>query len=325
MIVGHPADLAARVDAAALPATKSSSSSRGAEQPPHITADQLHTYSLQELRAAGLSEQAAPALQSLLRQFKQLLDAHAVKHASTAAEMVSVQEAVQQRSWVHTPLISLEPKGPAAVDARAFVQVSQLAAAAGVSGHTVLWLRQMPPVVQAAATAAGSSGAAAGVVVTELAAAVKQGMVGTSSSTDAGQPGGQKGDPSTHRPLLGLIVADMLLQQEPELAALQKAGDARKLAVALLATAGGVASSSSNSEEGAAVVLDAFDVLAPSIKLPPRVLWSFLDSAPCLAWTLEDLGHTRRALWLGIDVAITNTPMAQLAVVQKEEVTICNR
>lgn len=322
MLVGHPADLAARVDAAALPVTNSSSSSsRGPQQQPHITADQLHTYSLQELRAAGLSEQAAPALQSLLRQFKQLLDTHAVKHA----RVVSVQEAVQQRSWVHTPLISLEPKGPAAVDARAFVQVSELAAAAGVSGHTVLWLRQMPPAVQAAATAAGSSSAAAGIVVTELAATVKQGMVGTSSSTDAGQPGGQKADPSTHRPLLGLIVADMLLQQEPELAALQKAGDARKLAAALLATAGGVASSSSNSEEGAAVVLDAFDVLAPSIKLPPRVLQSFLDSAPCLAWTLEDVGHTRRALWLGIDVAITNTPMAQLAVVQEEEVTICNR
>lgn len=321
MVVGHPADLAARVDAAALLANNNSSSSRGAEQPPHITADQLHAYSLQELRTAGLSEQAAPTLQSLLRHFKQLLDAHAAKHTSTDSKVVSVQEAVQQRSWIHTPLISLEPKGPAAVDAQAFLQVSQLAAAAGVSGHTVLWLRQMPPAVQAAAAAT----AASSVVVSQLAAAVKQGMAGTSSSsTNAGQTGGQAAHP-TQRPLLGLIVADMLLQQEPQLAALQKAGEARKLAAALLATAGGVASSSGNIEEGAAAVLDAFDVLAPSIKLPPKVLWSFLDSAPCLAWTLEDAGHTRRALWLGMDVAITNTPMAQLAVVEKEQGTICNK
>jgi hypothetical protein len=312
MIIGHPADLAAQADPAALPATTTINSSAPEQQRTRVTADELHTFSLQELRAAGLTKQSAPTLQALLQQFRELLEAAKVSNSSNtgrSSKVLSVQDAMQQRAWVQTPLLSLEPKGPAAVDAQAFIKVSEAAAAADVSQHTVLWLRQMP--------SGGSS-----VLVTELAQAVKQGMASSSNTAAAGQASA----PSLNinqRPLLGLIVADMLLQQQ-ELSALQKEADVSKLTAALLATAGGVSSSAGSSEQGAAVVLDAFDVLAPSIKLPPRVLHSFVASKPCLAWTLEHVGHTRKAVWLGIDVAITNTPMAQLSEVRQEEGALCN-
>jgi hypothetical protein len=328
MIIGHPADLAAQADPAALPTSTTTNSSAPEQQRTRVTADELHTFSLQELRAAGLTDQAAPALQAVLQQFRELLEAAQASNSSSTGgsnKVLSVQDAMQQRSWVQTPLISLEPKGPAAADAQAFIKVSEAAAAAGVSQHTVLWLRQMPAVVSSS-TGGGGSGSGGGssgrVLVTELAQAVKQGMSSSSNISAAGQASAPS-HISKQRPLLGLIVADMLLQQH-ELSALQKEADASKLTAALLATAGGVFSSAGSSEEGAAVVLDAFDVLAPSIKLPPRVLHSFVTSKPCLAWTLEHAGHTRKAMWLGIDVAITNTPIAQLSEVQREKGTLCN-
>lgn len=323
MIIGHPADLAAQVNPAALPATTTNSSAAD-KQRAHVAADELHTFSLQELRAAGLTEQAAPTLQALLQQFRELLEAAKASNGSSAdssSKILSVQDAMQQRSWVQTPLISLDPKGPAAIDAHAFVKVSEVAAAAGVGQHTVLWLRQMPAGPNSSSGGGGGGGSSDNVAVTELAQAVKQGMASSNTSAAAGQ--GPQSQNSKQRPLLGLIVADMLLQQ-PELSALHTGAEVSKLTAALLATAGGVSSSANSYEEGAAIVLDAFDVLAPSIKLPPRVLHSFVASAPCLAWTLEHEGHTRKAIWLGIDVAITNTPMAQLSVVQREEGILCN-
>lgn len=304
MIVGHPADLAARVDPSALPAHGSSSSNK---PPAKVTADKLHRYSLQELRAAGLSEQTAPTLQALLQQFRELLDSglpSSGRQDSSSATVLSAHKAAELRSWVDTPVISLEPKGPAAVDVQAFMRVTEVAVAAGVSQHTVLWLRQMDADSNA-------------VVVTELARAVKQGQENITSRTGQGQAA------VGLRPLLGLIVADMLLLQS-ELSAVQQSGDAGQLATALLAAAGGMLDNSESPQDGAAVVASAFDVWAPSIKLPPQVLRSFVASKPCLAWTLEDEGHARRAMWLGIDVAITNTPMSQLALVREEESTICN-
>lgn len=312
MIVGHPADLAAQVNAAALPSANTSTAQRSAR----TAADQLQDYRLLELRSAGLSEQAAPTVQSLLQQFRQLLDSDPAD-STGVNKLTSVQEAMQQRNWVGTPLVSLEPKGPAAVDAQAFIKVSKLAAAAGVSQHTVLWLRQMP--AAAVSSTGGKRAGVGGVMVTDLAKTVKQGIANSSRDTADSSAAGQL----KQQPLLGLIVADVLLKQ-PGLSALQQAGGASKLTAALLATAGGVDASSSSSEEGAAIVLDAFDVLAPSIKLPPRVLHSFVASKPCLAWTLEGAAHAKKAMWLGIDVAITNAPMAQLAVIQKEEGTFCN-
>jgi len=345
IIVGHPADLAAKVDTAALLINSSSSSSNGAmggsgsKLKGSLSADDLHRFTLQELRSAGLTEAVAPRLQDLLNHFKQLVAAaiatttttgSSSSSSSSSAEGLlvryqSAREAALKRSWVHAPLISLEPKGPATVDAQAFLKVAELAAAAGVSQHTVLWMRQMPAAAVADFTSGGGGAGAAGggIVVTDLVREVKDSLMKAynSSSGSASQIGAAaaEGAISTERPLLGLIVTDMLLQH-PHLTALRD--DALKLVPALLATAGGVNSAGSH-EEAAAGMLQAFDLLAPSIKLPARVLQALLGSKPCLSWTLEDVGHVRKALWLGIDVAITNTPIAQLGVVRKGEGMIC--
>lgn len=363
--MGHPADLAARVDVAALAvnssssrhddAASSSSSSKNQQQKKlkaaatPVSADQLHGFSLRELRSAGLSEDAAPSLPALLQTFGQLITATAssinISSSDRDALLRSAQEAAQERSWQQVPVLSLELKGPDAVDAQAFLKVGQLAAAAGVSQHILLWMRQMPASVAAAARARAAAAADVGsssskssaqhspssaddevVVVTDLAREVKQALstnissnsrAATSSTTNVTSMAGAVAD----RPLLGLIVADVLLKQ-PQLAALQH--DASKLTPALLAAAGGTGSGGANTTAaGVAAVLDTFDVLAPSIKLPAAVLRSFLDNTACLAWTLEGAGHVRKALWLGMDVAITNTPMAQLDVVTKEEAGFC--
>jgi hypothetical protein len=348
MVVGHPADIAAQVDAAALPGSGMESSSSKSEQAgsngagnmqgSKLPLNQLHMYTLQELHAAGLSEATAPTLHAFLKQFQQLVasgppgssnsdnaasdNTASGSSSSSPGAFVPVQEAAEQRSWVQTPLVHLEPKGPAAVDAQAFLAVAHAAAAAGVSQYSVLWLRQMPP-----GTAAGSSSSSdSSIVVSHLANSIKQGLQDVSSSagkvSSAGTAQEGAAQQRTQGPLLGLIVADLLLQQ-PELSALQAVGDASKLTAALLATAGGVADSSSTAEEGAAVVLDAFDLLAPSMKLPARVLQSYVASKPCLLWTLETAGHVRKAMWLGIDMISSNVPVAHDKVTQQEGSSLC--
>jgi hypothetical protein len=346
------------VNAAALPTdtndSSNDSSSSSKQSARAITADQLYTFSLQELRAAGLTEAAAPSLRSLLAQFRELLDSAAANSSSAgsagsdgpartvagdgAVGTNSVQAAAAARSWVSSPLISLEPKGLAATDAAAFEGVAALLTAAGLDAHAVLWMRQMPPTTAAARDSGKGSGSSSGgggggggnrgsdagssVIVTDLARTIVASLSGSSSS---------RGDGGV-RPLLGLIVTDMLLQQK-HLAALKD--DTAKLVPAVLATAGGVdscsssnggsssSSSSLSTEECAAKVLQSFNVLAPSIKLPAGVLEAFLAAKPCLAWTLEGEAHARKAMWLGLDVAITNEPMAQLAVIKQEGGSLC--
>jgi hypothetical protein len=70
-----------------------------------------------------------------------------------------------------------------------------------------------------------------------------------------------------------------------------------------------------NIASSAAAVLDAFDVLAPSIRLPPAVLAYFVSQKPVLAWTLEKDSDVRKAMWLGLDVGISNAPVQQAAYV----------
>jgi hypothetical protein len=94
-------------------------------------------------------------------------------------------------------------------------------------------------------------------------------------------------------------------------------GDAA--AVSLLQAAAGLQpatisssrSSSSGGSSSAAAVLDVFDILAPSIRLPPAVLAHFVSQKPVLAWTLEKVSDVRKAMWLGLDVGISNAPVQQ--------------
>jgi hypothetical protein len=340
MLVGHPADIAAQVNAAALPGyvadSSSISSDAGSKQGSQLPLNQLHKYTLQELHAAGLSDATAPTLHSFLEQFQELVASgppgssrtrdNTASSSSSLGSFVPVQKAANQRSWVRTPVVHLEPKGPAAVDAQAFLAVAHAAAAAGVSQYSVLWLRQMPP----GTAAASSSSNATGIVVSQLANSIKQGLQDVGSGAGKVAAAGTAQEAASKQrmqgPLLGLIVADLLLQK-PELSAVQAAGDASKLSATLLATAGGVyvagSSNTATAEEGAAVVMDAFDLLAPSMKLPPRVLQSYVASKPCLLWTLETAGNVRRAMWLGIDMICSNAPIAHDKVVQQEASSLC--
>lgn len=284
----------------------------------------LHTHTLQQLRAAGLSAATAPTLAAVLAAFGQLLKqqqqpAAAAPGGSQPAGGSRIRKtaaaAAAARAWRGVPVLNVEVKGAAAMSQQAWHKVADAAAAAGVSRHVILWLRQMPPPF-----AVGHSK-----VATQLAADL-QTALGRSSSSSSSNSSNQQ------RPLLGLIVPDRLLSQ-PQLSAVAAQGDVFTTASALLAVAGGLAdqstAASANTSASLAshgpAVLEAFDVLAPSIKLPAAVLELFLRSKPCAAWTLESARHYKKALWLGLDVGITNNPLAQEAALKQQQDAMCRQ
>jgi hypothetical protein len=82
--------------------------------------------------------------------------------------------------------------------------------------------------------------------------------------------------------------------------------------------------SNSSSTSSAAAVLDVFDVLAPSIRLPPALLAQLVSQKPVLAWTLEQDSEVHKAMWLGLDVGISNVPVQQADYVKRNEPGLCN-
>jgi hypothetical protein len=329
LLVGHPSDLAAQLDAAALAALGVAASGGRAreqqqqQQQRQALAAALHTRSLQQLRAAGLGEDAAPTLPQVAALFQRLLQAPPPPATAAMASLrvgdempfknLTAREAAAARLWWRVPLLTLELKGQAAASAAAWHAVVDATAAAGVASRTILWMRQAPP-------AAGAEAGGGTEAVTRVAGALRQRwLLGPSS-----QPGAA-GAEDAAPPLLGLIVPDALLQQ-PHLAPLAAggaAGDAAgTLTSALLATAGGLAGPGSPAggaaSPGAAAttassntVMAAFDVLAMSIKLPAGVFASALQFRPCMAWTLSSAWDHHKAVRLGLDAACSNTPLAQ--------------
>lgn len=294
LIVGHPADL---VQHARAVGSSSSNNKAG-----NLVAGFIHEHTLSKLRAAGIGEAAAPLLQTVLHHFAQLVgDEH--EQQSTAATA-----AVGRDNWQHTPVLSIELKGPAASSLEAWKQVIRLANAAGVSAYVLLMVRQP------------SSSSRGRPALLQLAAGMKEASAKAAGSRKDNRLATAAG------PLLGLIVPDALLQQQllrqqkpdkiinstaaTHVLLLQAAGAGVSLATTGAGHQATAAAAGAAGNITAAAVLEMFDVLAPSIKLLPSILTELVGMKPVMAWTLESDEDEHRAMWLGLDLCSSNRPVA---------------
>lgn len=69
--------------------------------------------------------------------------------------------------------------------------------------------------------------------------------------------------------------------------------------------------------------LEPFDVLAPSMLLPSGVLARLASWKPLVGWVVDSSSDAKRAVWLGIDVAVSNMPVQQSAYLAHEGDTVC--
>lgn len=317
-VVGHPADLGQL-------AKTSSSSSRG--KATALAPGLLHGHTVAELRAAGVNADAAPLLQTVLSHFAELKRSEQLttsSHSSTnsssssrGSRLTAAQAAQDRKGWQGVPVLSIELKGPAASSLESWQEVASLAESAEVSDALILMVRH-----QGSSSRRSSSSSSEQSAVLQLATSLKR-QAGSSA-------GDARKDTALPRPLVGLIVPDSLVlqqqQQQGDTSSSNSAVQAQQLlrrAAGLAINAPAAAPDANNTAAETAIVLHAFDVLAPSLKLPDSVLAELVQVKPAFAWTLGTTEDIHRAMRLGVDIGSTGSPVLQKSTVQRDHSKLC--
>lgn len=220
--------------------------------------------------------------------------------------MTASEAASDRTGWQGVPLLGLELKGQAAVQLPTWQEVVNLAKSADVADATILLLRQQ--------TSTRRSSSDEQSALLQLAEGIKQAATKAAGAA---------------RPLLALIMPDSLMLQQQQQQQ-KPSRNSSAVAQSLLLQAAGansiLTSTDSKGTQAAEVgpyqadtVLNAFDILAPSIKLPVAVLAELVRLKPAFTWTLESREDIRKAMWLGSDVGSNSKPVQQKMQIQQDE------